>query len=252
MAIVVESISETSGQGVDNITISAPSGIQSNDLLYIIAMRDNTFSNIDEYKFDIPTGWTDHIFEFSSSEFVQIQGMYKVSDGTETDITLSSLFSRDTVAWYVRISGVDTTSPIDVTGSFVDGSSPLTIPAVTTSSSNCMAFVLFAYDGGDGDPFTLGGTGWPSTIPSDQYEEASFNSGATAAGGWATKTMTGAGSSVDAVLSDNGEGDGASGLQFALSPDTSLPTGYPNLVNGVSVGSFSGVDGSSIAFISGV
>jgi len=254
MAIVVEDSTEFSGQDVGNnqnpITLTAPSGIQSGDLLYIMTMRDNSFNTNDSYRFSIPSGWSEHLYEFSSNQLVQIQTMYKVSDGTEGDVSIASSLDRDTVAWYLRISGVDASSPINVTGSFVDDRGSLTVPGVTTSSNNCMAILMFAYDGGDGDPFTISGTGWPSSLPNDQYEEAQFNGVGTASGGWATKSMGGSTSSGDAIITDNGENDGIAGIQIALTP--SLITGYANIVSGVSVGSFSGISGSSISLISGV
>ena len=105
-------------------------------------------------------------------------------------------------------------------------------------------------DGGDGDPFTISGTGWPSSLPNDQYQEAQVNGVGTASGGWTTKSMGGSTFSGDAIITDNGENDGIAGIQIALTP--SLLIGYANIVSGVSVGSFSGISGSSISLISGV
>lgn len=254
MAIVIESSTEYSAQDIgtvsDPITLTAPSGIQSDDLLYIITMRDNSFITNDEYRLLIPDGWTEHLYEFSEDQLVQIQTMYKVSDGTEGNITTYSSFDRDTVAWYIRISGVSTTSPINTTGSFVDDRGSLTVPGVTTSTTGCTAILMFGYDGGDGNPFSISGSGWPSSVPNNQYEEAQFNGVGTISGGWITKSIGNSTSSGDAIITDNGENDGIAGIQIALTPsDTS---GYSNSVSGVSVQSFSGISTSDIGFISGV
>ena len=248
MAIVVESFNYAIGSNAVNLTVPAPSGITSGDFLYIIAMRD-PISDLSGYDFSA-SGWTQHLRHWTSLD-VQIQTLYKVSDGTEGGVTLTSSLERDTVAWYLRISGVDTSSPFNVNGSFADDITPITIPSVTTTVNGCMAFTLFAFDGGDGDPFTITGTGWPSTIPTNQYLEEDVIGGSIS-GFWVTKEIATAGASGSLSV-DSGTLDGMGGVQFALTPSATSPASL-KLSNTLfsSVSSLSGVSAASIASVSGV
>ena len=248
MAIAVESFNYAIGDNVINLTVPAPSGITSGDLLYIIAMRDPT---LDAPLYDFSaTGWTQHL-RFWTDYDVQIQTLYRVSDGTEGDVTLTSGFGRDTVAWYLRISGVDTSSPFNAVGVFADSLPPLTIPSLTTTDDECMVFALASFDGGDGDPFTLTGTGWPTSIPVNQYLEQDAL-GAAASGFWVTKTVAVAGSSNDLAVGSS-EPDGMGGVQFALTPAAVVASSLN--ISGVNYNSITSLSGSSklsVASVSGV
>lgn len=248
MAIVVESFNYAIGNNAVNLTVPAPSGIASGDFLYIIAMRD-PISDLSGYDFSA-SGWTQHLRHWTSLD-VQIQTLYKVSDGTEGSVTLTSSLERDTVAWYLRISGVDTSSPFNVNGTFADGLPPIAIPSVTTTVNGCMAFTLFAFDGGDGDPFTLTGTGWPTSIPTNQYLEEDAIGGSIS-GFWVTKTLSTAGASGSLTV-DSGTLDGMGGVQFALAP-AAVASSSVN-ISGVGYNSIASLSGSpklSVASVSGV
>lgn len=252
MAIVVEDFTFVTADA-SSVTLDKPSGVVAGDLLYIIAMRDPTFSN-PVYEFPPPSGWTEHLLRWSD-QFVQIQTMYRVADGTEgASETLTSGFSRSTVAWYLRVSGVDNSDPIGVDGTYEEDVTSIIVPSITTTIDNSLVFVLCAFDGGDMDPFSLSGTGWPTTIPTDQYLEED-DLGTTIAGLWLTKTVSSAGSSENFTISSS-ENDGILGIQFSLNPsDAPPPSGYSNNISGISylnISSFSGVSLSNIASISGV
>lgn len=250
MSIVVEDFTFNTIDSLSSITLNKPSGVTSGDLLYIITMRDPTVSN-PVYEFTTPSGWTSHLL-YWSSKYIQIQTFYKISDGTEASSeTLTSGFARNTVAWYLRISGIDSSDPIDVVGSFADDITSLTVPSITTTLDNSMAIVLCAFDGGDMDPFTISGTGWPSSVPANQYLE-SDNIGSAAGGLWLTKTVSSAGSSENISVSSS-VNDGILGVQFSLNP-SSAPIGYENDISGIShlnIGSVSGVSLSNIGSVSG-
>lgn len=247
MAITVEGFTFAVGDFVQDITITAPTGIQAGDFLYIIAVRDPT---IDDplYTFSA-SGWSQHVRHWTNYD-VQIQTLYRVADGTEGDVTLSSGFGRDTIAWYLRISGVDTSSPFNVNGTFVDGLPPISIPSVTTGTDGCLAFALFAFDGGDGDPYTLSGTGWPTSIPANQYLEES-DIGSSIGGFWLTKEIPSAGATQDLSVSSS-VGDGSGGFQFALTPSTVSSSTLVSGVDVLNVSSFSGAAKANVSSVSGV
>lgn len=248
MAIAVESFNYAIGSNVINLTVPAPSGITSGDFLYIIAMRD-PISDLSGYDFSA-SGWTQHLRHWTSLD-VQIQTLYKVSDGTEGSVTLTSSLERDTVVWYLRISGVDTSSPFNVNGTFADDITPVTIPSVTTTVNGCLAFTLFAFDGGDGDPFTLTGTGWPSSIPTNQYLEEDVI-GSSISGFWITKEIVTSGTS-ESLSVNSSTLDGMGGVQFALTPASVVaPSLNISGVNYNSIASLSGSSKLSVASVSGV
>ena len=248
MAIAVEGFTFATVDS-SSVTLNKPSGVVAGDFLYIIAVRDPTFSN-PVYDFTPPSGWTEHLLRWSD-QFVQIQTMYRVADGTEgASEILTSGFSRNTVAWYLRVSGVDSSTPIDSLGSYAENEGSVVVPSLTTTVNGAMAFVLCAFDGGDMDPFSLSGTGWPTSIPVNQYLEES-NEGASAAGLWLTKTVASAGSSESFSIS-SGENDGMLGVQFALTPSAVSSSTLVSGVDVLNVSSFSGVAKANVSSVSGV
>jgi hypothetical protein len=132
------------------------------------------------------------------------------SDG---DVTITMTGTDEVLGWYIRISGADTTSPIDVKNfqDYLGAGSSHDIEGVTTTVNNCLAFYGIAFDGGDGSPFGQP-TGW-----TEQGDAASGTDSADASAAWGTKSMASAGATGTAVVS-NSSYDGASGFQLAIAP----------------------------------
>jgi len=248
MAVVVASDTFATMAQQNDITITAPSGIQSGDLLLALLCRDSfdPESFPDGYFSFSLTGFTEFLSIKSNDSDTTIQAFYRVADGTEGgSITATSSQSRTSVGFYLRLTGVDTSSPINVVGArAADTSPPITMTAVTTTVDDCLAFALFNFDGGDGDPFSLSGTGWGTTL---KYQETG-GLGSDHGAGWATKTVTTAGSSADVTLSNSGNNDGVMGVQFAITPSAS--TGYSDSFLSVSASSVSKVSNVPIASVS--
>ena len=157
-----------------------------------------------------PAGWTNLINYAGNSAAVGI--FYKIASGSEGDVTVTVVHA-DHIAWYLRVSGVNTTTPFNVTASPATGiGSSRAIPEVTTTVDSCLAFYLLSFDGGDGYPFSVSGTGWTE---SDDHQ--SSTGGSVSSGCWGTKEQATAGLTGDATVSCSAS-DGQAYLQFAVAP----------------------------------
>lgn len=218
----------TSGSAL-SITINKPSGVVSGDLLLaILGVED--FSGGDPW--GTPTGWT-KLGNVAGAPGCDFQVFYRVSDGSEgASETFSHNFGFgvELLGWYIRISGVDTTTPINVFGTSGSGSgSSIVASSVTTTAADCLAFAICAFDGSDGLPYSISGTGWPSTIATNQ-ELASNTGGSGVSAAWVVKTVSSAGSSENATFTASASDDFVS-RQLAIAPAAgggglSIPVAY--------------------------
>jgi hypothetical protein len=209
----------TTASEATDITINAiaPPNIQSGDLLLLYCHADN---NLDVQYFLPPSGWTSSFSDYDSVFDIETTLFYKISDGTEGNILLSTgnVFFVESAVWYIKISGVNQTNPI-TTGSLSKGNFTfVTASSLITPTNNCLIFAGVTYDGGDGEPFSPSGTGWPSSIPPGQETEVG-SGGTNLSCGWVTKTLPIAGSSLDVVFTSiNPSADGMQARQFAIRP----------------------------------
>jgi len=249
MAVVLEGFTYNFVGTSTTISITAPPNISNNDLLLVFFIRDPT-ADVSEYDMVIDqSGWTQATRVFSEQGDSLIQVYYKVSNGTDSDISATALFARDTIGWYLRLSGVDTASPINQIGTpSFNGLSPITATSVTTTVDGCMSFSILGFDGGDAEPYTITGTGWDTSFPANQYLNAG-PSGTDAGGGWLNKSIASAGSTQDVTFSSSTP-DGMTAFQIAITADGSSPAGYSDKFLSVSASSVSKVSGLSIASIS--
>ena len=103
--ITVEAYGSTnSGGSVTNQIFTAPSGITSGEILVLIVVSNASRT--------APSGWTS-LHSFNGSGVSQ-SVFWKLSDGTETDVTVTG--SGYFCGWYCRISGADTTTPVHAVG----------------------------------------------------------------------------------------------------------------------------------------
>jgi hypothetical protein len=226
---VIENYTEQSETNPSTtITVSKPVGVQSGELMLVILVNDDTSAG---EVFNDKAGWIKHIDVGDTTSDSHIGVFSRIADGAEGDPEeFTQVGSDEWVAWWARISGVNTADPINVVGAANTGSgNSIIAPAVTTTVADCLALCFGAFDGGDGYPFTVSGTGWGK-----EDDGQSGTSGySDASGVWGKKTMAGAGSTLDATIGASGS-DGIVGVQLAIAPGGAPPAYYHGLtVQGV-------------------
>jgi len=216
------------GATVQSITLTKPSGVQVGDLLLLIVGSDN--SNTGDWQ-DI-SGWN-KIVNYNASSSDAALGIYwRIADGSEGATVAPSQPAGnldEMFGWYIRISGVDQTTPIHVLGTpAYSTSKPFTINQVTTTVDDCLVFYAVAHDGGDAGAFTPTGTSW-----SEVDEEYSGTGSTDACGTWGIKPMIGTQGGTGSIsMTYTGTADGSSYVQFAVAPSTGEPPGpTPNAFN---------------------
>ena len=209
---VIESFTSNSSSSQDSaITFTKPGSVAVDDLLMVIIGNDDTGSG-DE--FAAPAGWNKIGEPGSGTSDAHVAVFYRLADGTEGATQEFTSDSADYLwGYYIRISSVDSSSPLDVIGSFYNNSrsSSHVVTEITTTSVNCLAFTVLGFDGGDGLPFVWSGTGW--TKEGDIYGGSVGSGGAS--GTWGTKEMPSTGATGDVTITPDIT-DGAAGMQFAI------------------------------------
>ena len=196
--------SNTGGTSGTLLNLTAPSGITSGELLVAICGGD---ANLNSWV--TPTDWTQELFSGNNSANVVV--FWKISDGGETDLAITYSTGADLLGWYIRISGENST-PIDVSGIGTGASSTHVIAEVTTTVADCLVLYGLVFDGGDGVPFSVAGTGWTET--DEQTSGTAFDK---CCGCFGTKEQATAGVTGDATVTSN-VSDGASYFQLAIAP----------------------------------
>ena len=194
---VIEAYAGTVRGGDSTITLVAPSGITSGELLLAFLSCENSPA--------APSGWT--VYGVSGSG-TNARLYYKVSDGTETDLGFFN--SGGACGWYMRVSGHDGFNILGTRGT--NSGTSHTISEATTTVDNCLALYFFAFDGGDGLPFTISGTDW---IDEDQIQDAL--NGASTSGCFGQKAIPTAGATVDVGVTSS-VSDGSAYFQVAIAP----------------------------------
>jgi len=144
------------------------------------------------------------------------------SEGTSS-IAMDQDKSNYTIFWYITIDNANTTTPVNVIGSMSTfSSSPPSVvaDAITTTTAGSIAFAVFATRGNAFNPFTVSGTGWPTSPTDDDDMPNSFNSVFDGtSGGFAYKAMPTAGTTNDLTVTANSAGGGViHAVQFAVQP----------------------------------
>jgi hypothetical protein len=210
---VIEGYTQNTAVPGTSLSLTKPSGVQVGDLLVIIVGSD---SNGNGEGFNTIAGWTREVNEGNSTTACYLAFYWRVADGTEgSSVNVPSIASDDLWGYYLRISGADQTDPIDAVGTpylTTNNQSSHGITQVTTDVGYCLAFYALAFDGGDGYPFSVAGTGW--------VEQAEIQAGTgwgNASGCWGTKQQTSQGGAGTATVTSS-VADGAVGIQFAVKP----------------------------------
>jgi hypothetical protein len=214
--VVASSTTDTT-QGTQNseVIVAEPSGLATDDLIVLLYANENANTN------DCPDlsgdGYT-RITHGSNSQDCQGAIYWKVADGTETWPYTINAGSDYAVGWALRITGIDTGTPIHRTGSWVGedttGSS-VAASQVNTGVNDCLGLAFAFYDGSDIAPASVSGTGWALE---DSLEDPS-NDANGAAADYALKDISTAGDTVDCTFTMGGT-DGRMAIQIAIAPSS--------------------------------
>ena len=197
----------------------SPANVASGDLLIILCGNDDNTNTAQWNDTTLkPTGFTMINEVGNSTQDAHCAAFYKIADGTEgASFSWSSQSSDNYWAYCVLIKNVDGTTPIPQIGAdSVDSTPPLTISAITTTSSepDCLVFAIAAFDGGDPGGFTWSGTGWSEV--DDNLPSSS--SSAYASGTWGMYQYSGYGATPAVTATMSGTSDGMVGFMFAIKP----------------------------------
>ena len=210
----------SSGSGTPtSIDVAEPTGVTSGDMLIVIAGSDaiEAGPNWDDTTTK-PTGFTLIGTYGNATAKAHVAAFYRISDGTEGDpLTVPQAAAHNLYVWYLRITHADgfDGDSINIFGGGTEDSDVAThvIPGVTSTENNGLAIYAFAFDGGDGDPFSVSGTGW-----SEFDEQEAGTGGGAGAGAIGTKDMTTAGATGDATIDITANDDASAFMQFVIVP----------------------------------
>jgi len=213
MAIpVVEGFAVSSdASSVSSLVVAKATGVVAGEILLMLVINERADVTTDTY--NVPTGWTKLVALVSTSSSLDCSGMWywrEASGDTGDDApTVTWTGGARCIGWYIRVSGADVTTPINIAGVFAaDIGTEIIVPSITTDAANCLAFYGVTFDGGDGAPFSVAGTGWT--------ESAEATTGGRSSGCWGTKEQAAAAATGTATVTIGGVSDGLIGVQFAI------------------------------------
>lgn len=163
-----------------------------------------------------PAGWTQLFRAQTTTDGMTFQVIYKVANGSETSVSFSSTSTNTSIAAVAEFSGIDTTTPLDVTPATFSSSTANTTTSIsiTPVTNGCdLVFCQGQDDGGSDYAFTFSTT---SGTTGAWTTRADINSTfLNAALGSAVQATAGA--LTAQVVSTSG---GRAGILIALRPST--------------------------------
>ena len=128
-----------------SITVNAPAGLVAGDLMLAMISQRTSNLPLDQNMVSTPVGWT-LVLSQDDGSTVGMSIYRKVATASEpANFTWTLGSSGRTSGAILAFSGVDTTSPIDASGSQANlSSTSCTAPSVSTTSTNTMRVVLFS------------------------------------------------------------------------------------------------------------
>ena len=226
MAIPVIQAGFTSqqNQASSTISITKPTGLVSGDLCIIFTTNDSTGGSAqwdDSTNKPIDSGAREFTFinwaGLGGTVDAHAAAFWRIITGDEVwPITSTSASSADQIAFAIRITGAHATVPIDVvgadyTGVQTDATHPIT--GLTSGVADTLVLYILGFDGGDGTPMSVSGTGW---VQKDE-ETSDVAETNMASGSWGARDLATQGASGDATVTPNVT-DGAAGFQFSIAP----------------------------------
>ncbi len=195
----------------DQLTCNKPSGVEVGDLLVLICTNEDSGGDADFL--DDQTGWNLVGESGDGSSDSHIGVYWRVATGTEDSVQTIEANSEDQwTMYYIRISGVDTSDPINNSSwdQSSSSSSSHPCPSVTTDEDYCLVLYGLSFDGSDGYPFSVSGTGWVQKDEQDCGGTYNYNSSC-----WGSRDLASLGASGDATVSCAAS-DGAARMQVAI------------------------------------
>ena len=171
-APVFQSFSEAKVSSPDNsITIDKPVGVVNGDLMIMVLVVDQQQAFLGN-----PAGWTLGQGIYDSA--VSMDTWYKVASGEGSDYTFIWADNAEAYGFIMRITGHDSTTPVNVSGLGTGTSASPTCPTVTTTKEDCLLLRIF---GADDDDITVDG-GYPSGHTGITVDKSSATSGSCSGG----------------------------------------------------------------------
>jgi hypothetical protein len=212
-APVVESLANTTDNtGVSTVVMDKPSGTADGDLLFWVLATDGAGTTVTSY----PSGWTQLVSraDGSAAPGARLIVAYKIAGGSEPSTYSFVLSATERCTRVIaRISGVDTTNPINDSadaGTNTDSTHPA--PSVTTTVADCLLLCMGATR--NGDVF--------SAVPSGMTEEwigvPDFITSSRSAGALASLALTSSGATGTKSFTTNDVFDSTALFSVALAP----------------------------------
>lgn len=160
-----------------SVVINAPSGIVSGDLL-IAAIGSTSISSAETFT-TIPSGWTlikqtNNVGALGAN----LLSYYKIAGSSEpSSYTWSGGQNVPHIAWIMRFTGTDPTTPINVSADATGSAVSPVAPTITTTVVNCMKICCCAQQN------TLAASYTPPTGYLEESDLTSTNLGTTSATG---------------------------------------------------------------------
>ncbi len=194
------------------LTLTKPGSVAVGDLLLLLVGSDDASASPN---WNTVAGWTRFVSANDNVADADLACYWRIADGSEDatiEITAGSADER--YGWYLRVTGAHASSPIHVVGTpqATGSANPHVVDEIETTVADCLAFYVLAWDGGDVGSFAVAGAGW-----AEVDEVITATASGDAAGCWGTKDMGVAGWTGDATVT-TGNSDGATRVQFAISP----------------------------------
>jgi MSHA biogenesis protein MshQ len=178
--------SGTTAVNDDDISLTAPGGLAVGDVMLVFVTQRN--GGAIGYSIT-PAGWTS-VLSNNSGSSIGVTVFRKVANAADVGATFAWRIDRSdrTAAGIAAFRGVDSTVPLEASGSQTNGASTTyTAPSVTTTSANTMLVAFFAAANGDGSVNTVSGMS-----PAFSTGTGNGTGGAVAGGSYATKAAAGA------------------------------------------------------------
>lgn len=216
----------TVASGTGAITVPLPSGLQTDDLLFLLVETAN--ENV-----TTPTGWTiapsahQGVGTAASTTATEISLFYRWVDGTESSASVADPGDH-VIGRMVAYRGVDTTTPFDTSAGSTKAtaSTTATFPSITTTVDNCLVLLVEAHSLPDANSTTVV-SGHTNANLSGIAERIDNNTNAGNGGGMSladgTKTTAGATGTTTATLSNSAVGAHIT-LALIPAPDTQALT----------------------------
>ena len=207
-------ISNTSNAITTNtsITLTKPNDIVTGDLLIILVGNDD-ITSLDQWDntTNKPTGFTFIQTDGTFNTDCHYGSFWRVADGTEgATINITSSRNANYYGFYIHIKGAHVTAPIGNLGaSALESALTTNTLGGITGNADDLGIYINSFDGGDGLPFSVSGSGW---VLDDEVQVST--SGLTVSGSFGTKIYSSTAAQDTTITAS--VPDGQAGFQFRI------------------------------------